>query len=308
MDRIIGVNTIDLGGGRRGFRGKDTVAGIPGTELAATWHNEVQEELIALIEKSGQAPSGVNLLQILQGIRSQAYNYRGAAGTADAITIALDPAPAALAELLGVPLRILTGASANSAAVTLSVNGLAATAVRGADNLELLANELPANTIFEVAYNGAFFQIINRPVPAAQKAPAAFIMTPSSGQSIAASTQTVVNWFTPINNDTLDSTLAANQVTIGPKDAGWWVLVGKLFYDFPASGVMYSNVIIERNGSEISAGNAPGTTSVRARPQATAIYKFVAGDVVRLTTATDTARNLTITGGSSIFAGFKIGA
>lgn len=238
--------------------------------------------------------------------RAQATNYVGTVGgTANAITITLGPAPAALADLLGVPLRIRT-AAANTGAVTLAPNGLAATAVKGSDGLDLLAGELPASAIFEVAYNGSFFQIINRPVPAAQRAPSAFTMTTSAAQAIAASTITVVANFATGSNDTLDSTLAANQITIGTKDAGWWVVTGKLMYDFPASGTMETNIIIERNGNEVGAGNAYGSTAIRARPQASTVVKLAAGDVMRLQTTTTVSRSLT--NGSSIFSGFKVGA
>lgn len=241
-------------------------------------------------------------------VQRQPGNFAAAAGTPDDLEIELDPAPASIADLLGVPIRVKTGAAANGGAVRLKVNTLPLVSVRGADGLELLQGELPANTLFEVAHNGAIFQIINRAVPSAQRAPSAFIMNTNAVQAVAQSTATVIGNLATTLNNTVDSVLSATQITIGPKDAGWWAIIGKLLYDFPTSGTMYTNVIIERNGVEISAGNAPGTTTVRARPTATGIYKLAAGDVIRLSTATDTARNLVVTGGSSIFAGFKIGA
>lgn len=36
MDRIDHPTAVDIGGGRRGFRSKDTVAGVPGTVATAT--------------------------------------------------------------------------------------------------------------------------------------------------------------------------------------------------------------------------------------------------------------------------------
>lgn len=270
--------------------------------------NAFYAELGALLLKSSITPSNSDMEQVARAVRSQRMNYATAGGTANAITVALDPPAASLAEIEGLPIRVKTGVAANTTGVTINIDGLGVLNVRGSDNQPLPASVLPATTVFEGYYNGSWFQLISILPSSAAKAPAAFVMTTTSGQSVAASTQTVVNWFSPVFNDTLDSTLAANQVTIGAKDAGWWAIVGKLIYDFPASGVMYTNIIIERNGSEISAGNAPGTGSIRARPQATGIYKLSAGDIIRMSTATDMARNLTISGGSSIFAGFKIGA
>lgn len=305
MDRITHSSAVDIGGGRRGFRSKDTVGGVPGTVVTATHMNATQEEMVSLIEKAGLAPDGADLAQLLKAIRSNALNHRVAGGTANALTIALDPAPGAIGELLAVPLSITT-AVANTGPVTLKVGALAAVAVRTADGLELLGGALPAGTIFDVAHNGTYFQLLSIVPASAAKAPAAFAMTTNTGQSVTASTQTVVTNFASTFNDLIDSTLAANQITIGAKDAGWWVFGCKLQYDFPASGTMYTNVIIERNGSEIGSGNAPGTTSIRARPSAVVPYKVAAGDVIRLSTTTDISRSLN--SGASIFSGFKVGA
>lgn len=279
-----------------------------GTEWRATLLNFLIANLRSFVRKSGVSQSNIDDDLLIKALFSHGANRAVAGGTANDIVITLPLVPPDLAALENVPLWIKTGGAANSGAVTLNPNGLGATQLRGADNLPLPAGVLPADTVFQAVYNGAWFQLLSIVPPSAAKVPAAFIMTPAAVQAIAASTTTVITHFSPVSNDTLDSTLATNQVTIGTKDAGWWAITGKLFYDAPASGTMYTNIIIERNGSEIAAGNAPGTTSIRARPSAAAIYKLAGGDVIRLTTATDTARSLVITGGSSIFAGFKIGA
>ena len=57
MDRISGVNTTDIGGGRRGFRDRNLSAGIPGTGFNAAWFNGIQEETLAVIEGVGIATS-----------------------------------------------------------------------------------------------------------------------------------------------------------------------------------------------------------------------------------------------------------
>lgn len=53
MERVNGNNTVDIGGGRRGFRSQNAIAGIAGTEVTANFLNDIQEELSAVIEKSG---------------------------------------------------------------------------------------------------------------------------------------------------------------------------------------------------------------------------------------------------------------
>ncbi|WNJ89180.1 hypothetical protein [Bosea sp. 685] len=126
MDRILGANTIDLGGGRRGFRGKDTVAGVPGTELTAVWHNAVQEEIVQAVEAAGLVASSADLKQLLRTIQIFGGLPCTAGGTANALTITLTPARASWAELINVPLRILITAT-NTAAAVLGVTGLAGT-------------------------------------------------------------------------------------------------------------------------------------------------------------------------------------
>lgn len=69
MDRINGLNTVDIGSGRRGFRKKNKAAGIAGTEVTEVWCNDVQEEILTPIEQSGQTPTAGNRGQLWQAIR-----------------------------------------------------------------------------------------------------------------------------------------------------------------------------------------------------------------------------------------------
>lgn len=160
MDRIIGVNTIDLGGGRRGFRSKDTIAGVPGTELTAKWHNDVQEEVLTVVEKAGLNPSGTDTAQLAKAIRSGALNYRGAGGSPNALTVSLDPVPLSLTEIIGAPLKIKL-ATTSTAAATMNVNALGAVPIVKTDGSATAARDLIAGAIVELIYDGANFQITN---------------------------------------------------------------------------------------------------------------------------------------------------
>lgn len=55
MDRINGANTVDIGGGRRGFRSQNAGAGLAGTEVTAAWLNAIQENIAKVIEEAGLA-------------------------------------------------------------------------------------------------------------------------------------------------------------------------------------------------------------------------------------------------------------
>lgn len=53
MDRINSADTVDIGGGRRGFRDENLATGIAGTVVDASFLNDIQEELMAALESSG---------------------------------------------------------------------------------------------------------------------------------------------------------------------------------------------------------------------------------------------------------------
>jgi hypothetical protein len=68
MDRINGLNTVDIGGGRRGFRKKNKAAGIAGTEVTEVHMNALQEEVLYCIEQSGQVPAINDWTQLWKAI------------------------------------------------------------------------------------------------------------------------------------------------------------------------------------------------------------------------------------------------
>lgn len=68
MDRINGANTVDIGGGKRGFRDRNLVAGLAGTQVTAAHMNAMQEELMAVIEAAGLTPAGGSWTQLLAAL------------------------------------------------------------------------------------------------------------------------------------------------------------------------------------------------------------------------------------------------
>jgi hypothetical protein len=64
MERISGANTIDLGGGKLGFRDRNLTAGITGTTVLAAWLNNVQEEIAGIVETAGLTLDGGNFGQL----------------------------------------------------------------------------------------------------------------------------------------------------------------------------------------------------------------------------------------------------
>lgn len=161
MDRISGDDWVDIGDGRRGFRARDTSAGVRGTQVAAGWLNGVQEELLALIEKSGgeaSAESEEQIWNILRAaIQEAGWSYAVAAGTADALTADLTVAPPDLTPGLTVLIKVTT---TNTGPATLNLNSLGVKEIRRRDGAALAAGQLPAGGLVELTYDGARWQMV----------------------------------------------------------------------------------------------------------------------------------------------------
>jgi hypothetical protein len=92
-------------------------------------------------------------------LQNGAHSYGAAAGTADALTLALSPAPAAYA---AGQLFWFKAAADNTGPATLAVNGLPATPIqwRGA---ALAPGDIRAGGVVEVVHDGAAFQLTSPP-------------------------------------------------------------------------------------------------------------------------------------------------
>lgn len=69
MDRINGADTIDIGGGRRGFRDENLVTGTAGTVVTALHLNSMQEEILKVITEAGLVPSDADWTQLWQALQ-----------------------------------------------------------------------------------------------------------------------------------------------------------------------------------------------------------------------------------------------
>jgi hypothetical protein len=80
----------------------------------------------------------------------EARNYAAAGGSADALTLVLDPAPLALVDGLEARFK---AAGANTVSPTLNVGGLGAKAIKFADGGSLGAGALAAGVIYSAVFN-----------------------------------------------------------------------------------------------------------------------------------------------------------
>lgn len=106
MDRINGADTIDIGGGKRGFRSENLVAGVAGTEVTDLFLNATQEEIMKVITEAGLLPDEADWSQLLQalkvlGLSTGSKNRRWTAITS--MTVTAPPAGAALGDTYLIP-------------------------------------------------------------------------------------------------------------------------------------------------------------------------------------------------------------
>ncbi|MGO4196850.1 hypothetical protein AB4Z13_15955 [Rhizobium sp. YAF28] len=114
-----------------------------------------------ILLSAGIVPDTDKLFDLARAIRSQRMNYFVPGGTTSAMTITPSPAFATLSDLVGVPIRIKNGASANPGTLTVNPNGLGNVPVHQIDNSDLVAGVIPANAIFEIVYNGTVFLLLS---------------------------------------------------------------------------------------------------------------------------------------------------
>lgn len=175
MERLIAANTVAYGAhdtapasGTPGLATDGNPALlVPATRWPAYAWNMLSEEIRNTILAAGLTPSKADWSQLAKAVQSQAMNYAADTGTANAMAVTLSPAPASLAALTGVPVRVKKGATANTGAVTVSVNGLGAAAVTWPDGAALTAADLPANAMLELRGTGTAFMLVSatqRPV------------------------------------------------------------------------------------------------------------------------------------------------
>lgn len=146
------------GGTHKNF---DQGTGERGSRPDGVGYQQIIDELVTLTTLSGLAESAADSRQVAEAVRSQRLNYAATVGgTANAITLTLDPPVASYGDLLGTTLTF-PAAAANSGAVTISVDGLAAQGLKKQGGEDLKQGDLSPQALVSVKHDGTKFQIIN---------------------------------------------------------------------------------------------------------------------------------------------------
>lgn len=131
------------------------VTNTPATQWPAYQYNALQEELIALIEAGGVTPDKANNGQVLASIlamfRDGKANYAPDTGTANAIVVALSPAPTALSDGQVIWIKV---ANSNTGPTTITPNGIAAYPAHAA-GAAMAGGELAAGGYYGFGFDAA---------------------------------------------------------------------------------------------------------------------------------------------------------
>ena len=138
--------------------------------------NDIKAEITASLEASGkkawtgnQNAGATKITALAVGtaltdsttlgqVQNAGMQYAAGSGT-NTITAAM--APAITAYAAGQTFRIKMAAGANTGGTTLNLNSVGAKAITKAGTTALAAGDIPASAMFEVAYDGTQFQLIN---------------------------------------------------------------------------------------------------------------------------------------------------
>jgi microcystin-dependent protein len=118
-----------------------------------------QRELTNFIIDSGLTPTNSDLHQLSKSVQSGAVDFGIDGGTADALSVVLNPAPNTFT--VGMTVRIKKGASANATtAPTLNI-GLGFNTIKRSGGSACAAGDIPANSVMEYSWDGSFWQLTN---------------------------------------------------------------------------------------------------------------------------------------------------
>jgi hypothetical protein len=267
------------------FTSGNPATAVPATTVDADWLNAVQDELANAVSGSGQTLSKTNQNQLLQTIQFFGGAYVVDTGAVNALAITLNPAPASMAALIGMPLRVKV-ANTITGAATITVNEFAAVAITNQSDSALTQNQVVEAGVYTMIFDGTAMRLqgsgsASGPVPVIVLTAAGSVTSANNGAMIEQKeTSTVITSFpTPVGNSGLKfqflATSAPQTISIpagilaGPSGSGAadLTITGGALVNLESDGVNYivSGNFAALNGSASQAFEcAPGTTANQA--------------------------------------------
>lgn len=137
------------------YQNANPALGLRGSILDILAVEYLQREFLKVVTDFGLTPTDSDLTQLWQAVRAL---YGVDTGAANAMVVALNPAPPALKP--GMTVRVKKGSSANTGTTTLDI-GLGANTVKRATGADLSSGDLPASTVAEFIWDGSYWQYAN---------------------------------------------------------------------------------------------------------------------------------------------------
>ncbi len=270
------------------FVDRNSPGAVSGSRVPAAAVEQVQREMVNFITKSGQTPNGSDLLQMTKADRSQALNRFAAAGTPNAIVVAMDPAPASWAELAGTPLRVLIATPNTLRDVTFAPAGLSVLPITYNDGslpqpldlsgwVELIPNPAAGRVEISSMSRGSILSMRRSQLVASRGA---------SSQNLPTGTGIrITNYGDIASYFDGGSTFSAGVLTIGAGDAGLWFISGHCRQTFASTSGMAVSLHLNNDVTPtVSDGGsvaATGGTAV-AHGSASRILTLTSGTTVEM--------------------------
>jgi hypothetical protein len=141
-----------------GYINGNPAQGIKGSIPPAQAIEYPQREIVNLIKKGGINPSNADLYQLTKGARRALYQFGVDTGSANSLSVALDPPLDAYGS--GLEVRVIV-AQDNTGASTIRINGLPTQQIVKKDGSQLYAGELRQGGIAVLVHDGTYFQLVS---------------------------------------------------------------------------------------------------------------------------------------------------
>lgn len=136
------------------------VGNVQGSIPSAAALEYPQREVENFVVDSDLVPTNDDLHQLSRGVQNGVVCFGLDVGTANAMSAVMTPIPNAL--YVGMTVRIKKAGTPNTGASTLDIGGGTGThAIKRAGGADVVAGDLPANTVAAFVYDGSFWQLTN---------------------------------------------------------------------------------------------------------------------------------------------------
>lgn len=135
----------------------DPSIGRQGSIPPAAAFEHPMREIVGVIDKSNFTPTDGDLLQLAKSVRSQGLNFADDTGAINSLTVSYDPPLTSYT--VGLLLRVRVRSS-NTGASTIDA-GAGRVHIRRPNGTAMVAGDLSAGGLIDLAYDGTAFQMIN---------------------------------------------------------------------------------------------------------------------------------------------------